>query len=281
MADKKFSELTAIAGGDVAGDDVVAILDISDTEVKKLTKNGLVIALAAPAVRDLTRNLISKYVTAATADIDADEIIVTDSTGVALKLSSINLTVDIGASGANGLDTGSEAASTWYYMWAIYNATTTTIAGLLSVSSSDPTLPSGYTYKARIGAVYNDSGSDFAYFFQRDNVVSIDAIEVLSGGTAGIITSIDISVAVPPIAATIGGVLDVERSAVTAGGVVYSASGASYNKYTCLIDVTGSGATKARSISPFSKLVITVPQTTYYISLDSSSIRIELSEYTI
>lgn len=281
MADSKFSELTELAGGDVAGDDILAIVDVSVPKTKKITKNSLVTALAAPAVRDVARGLVAKYVTDATVDIDADEIIVSNVSDLVLKITAVNLTLDITTSGANGLDTGSEAVSTWYYMWIIYNATTTTIAGLLSVSSSDPTLPSGYTYKARVGAVYNDSGSDFDYFFQRDNVVSIDAITVLSGGTAGTITSIDISVAVPPIAATIGGVLDVQKATVSAGGVIYSASGASYNKYTCQIDVTGSGATLTRSISPFSKLLLTVPQTMYYISLSSSSITIELSEYTI
>lgn len=34
-----------------------------------------------------------------------------------------NIAVDLAASGVNGLDTGSEAASTWYELWAIYDGT--------------------------------------------------------------------------------------------------------------------------------------------------------------
>lgn len=40
-----------------------------------------------------------------------------------------NIAVNLAAGGANGLDTGSEAASTWYELWAIYNGATK--AGLL------------------------------------------------------------------------------------------------------------------------------------------------------
>lgn len=65
--------------------------------------------------------------------------------------SSLNLTVNTGTIGANGLDTGTIAANTWYSLWVIYNGTT--VAGLLSTSQSTPTLPSGYTNKVRVGWV--------------------------------------------------------------------------------------------------------------------------------
>ena len=53
------------------------------------------------------------------------------------------------AAGTNqgGLDTGTVANSTWYYIWAIYNPTTDVAGYLLSASASSPTMPSGYTYK--------------------------------------------------------------------------------------------------------------------------------------
>ena len=62
-----------------------------------------------------------------------------DSSGVPYRATAVNLTVDITVSGVNGLDTGSEAASTWYYIWVIYNGTT--VAGLLSTSATAPTMP--------------------------------------------------------------------------------------------------------------------------------------------
>lgn len=97
-------------------------------------------------------------------DIDADEVILKNSSGNSYLAESVNLTADIATSGANGLDTGAEANSTWYYLWVIYNGTT--VASLISASSTSPTLPSGYTYKALVGAVYNGSGGDFIKMVQ-------------------------------------------------------------------------------------------------------------------
>ncbi|MBI5177749.1 MAG: hypothetical protein HZA04_00635 [Nitrospinae bacterium] len=59
--------------------------------------------------------------------------------------------------------------SHWVHIWAIYNPVTNTIAGLFSLSATAPTLPSGYTHKAYVGAVYNKSSGDFISFFQRNN----------------------------------------------------------------------------------------------------------------
>lgn len=89
-------------------------------------------------------------------DIDADYLQVEE-----YNLSSVNLTVDITQSGANGLDTGSEAAHTWYSIWVIYNPTTSTTAGLLSTSEIAPTMPSGYTKKRMVGHVRNGASSNF------------------------------------------------------------------------------------------------------------------------
>src|SRR5690606_20710897 len=69
-------------------------------------------------------------------------------------------TADISTSGANGLDTGAGAADTWYSVWVIYNPSTTTAAALLSASMTSPTLQSGYTCKAYIGAARHDGTSN-------------------------------------------------------------------------------------------------------------------------
>jgi len=120
-----------------------------------------------------------------------------DDGSVILEVSS-PITVDITASGANGLDTGSEAVSTWYYIYLIYNPTTDTIAGLFSVSASSPTMPSGYTKKRLISAVYNDSGGDFATFLQQDaDVFYLGLQTALAGGTATSWTSVSLANFIP------------------------------------------------------------------------------------
>jgi len=64
--------------------------------------------------------------------------------------SAINL--NISATGAFGLDQGSVAINTYYYVYAIYNPTTLTIATLCSIQPFSPAqLPTGYTYYRQIG----------------------------------------------------------------------------------------------------------------------------------
>ncbi|KKL95613.1 hypothetical protein LCGC14_1852840, partial [marine sediment metagenome] len=71
------------------------------------------------------------------------------------------ITIDITVSGVNGLDTGSEAASTRYYIWIIEDVDSDTIAGLLSISDSAPTMPAGYTIQHNTGSIWNDADSNF------------------------------------------------------------------------------------------------------------------------
>jgi hypothetical protein len=61
---------------------------------------------------------------------------------------------------AGGLDTGSVAADATYYMFAIWNPTTSTADFLFSTSSSSPTMPSGYTKKKRIASLLTDGAGN-------------------------------------------------------------------------------------------------------------------------
>jgi hypothetical protein len=45
-------------------------------------------------------------------------------------------------------------------VYVIYNINTSTTAGLISLSATAPTLPSGYTLSARVGAVRTDSSAN-------------------------------------------------------------------------------------------------------------------------
>ena len=104
---------------------------------------------------------ISNY----TSTITANSVTLANSSGLVYIAQSVSLTPNINTSGVNGLDTGTVAGSTWYYAYAIYNPTTTTVAAVFSLSATAPTLPSGYTYYARLGAVRTD-GSANKYLLQ-------------------------------------------------------------------------------------------------------------------
>ncbi len=123
--------------------------------------------------------------------------VLADSSGNVKRFDGGIDVANITDSGANGLDTGSEASSTWYYIWLI-GKTDGTVDGLLSASSTSPTMPSGYDYKLRLGSVYNNGSSDFRAFIKRGDWVSQKTVNVVTDGTATTVTSVDISSAAPP-----------------------------------------------------------------------------------
>lgn len=161
--------------------------------IQDLNGNELGLTVSANGVLAPHKNLTVKN--GATPDedmdIDADEVVVTDTSGNQIVLSSINLTVDNLVSGANGLDTGSVANSTMYFYWVVYNPSTTTTAGLMSASSSSPTMPSGYTYKGLVGACATDGTADNYVIEQYNDLVYFaqQTVTLLSAGTATSYTS--------------------------------------------------------------------------------------------
>ena len=115
--------------------------------------NGTVSNL--PSVAGMAKNLAaSANGTTANVSVTADEVVLANSSNQYVTLRSLSLTIAGTSVGANALDAGTIAASTWYSVWVIWNGTTT--AGLLSTSATAPTLPSGYTHKARVGWIKTD-----------------------------------------------------------------------------------------------------------------------------
>lgn len=112
------------------------------------------------------KNMMIQASNATQVTVTTDAITLENAGGQVFRATSVNVTAAITTVGANGLDTGSEAANTWYSVWVIYNPTTTTTASLLSTSATSPTMPAGYTYKARVSWVRNDASSNFFRYIQ-------------------------------------------------------------------------------------------------------------------
>lgn len=141
----------------------------------------------------------------------------------------------------NKLDTGARANSTWYHVWAILKDIDGSGDFLFSLSASAPTMPSGYTYKRRIGSVKTD-GSGNIYSFTQDGdyfqwtapIVSdvtsggapgISAIsETLAGAPTGVNVEAEVQWVVNNAAAagTVYGVLSDLATTDTAPGATYS-----------------------------------------------------------
>lgn len=74
---------------------------------------------------------------------------------------ALSVTIDCTTTGANALDTGGLANTSEYHVFAIYNGTTQTWAGLASLSATAPTMPSGYTFKVRLGCMITGGAATF------------------------------------------------------------------------------------------------------------------------
>lgn len=143
-----------------------------------------------------------EYVSASEIRIKEGDCASDDEDFELMRLES-DLVVNIEDSGVNGLDTGSETALTWYYIYIIKNPDSGAVAGLISASLDDPTFPEGYTKKRRIGTIRNNSSSHIIPFIQfgvdRIRQTIYDSGEtVLAFGSATIFTSIDCSSYLPP-----------------------------------------------------------------------------------
>ena len=109
------------------------------------------------------------------------------------KQNTVTVTADITVNGAAGLDTGAQAASSWYHMHAIINTATGALSAVFSLSATSPTLPAGYAYYAYLGAVYSDAASHFIAIFQVGNKVArVPVSNVVSGGNFLVYTSVTV-----------------------------------------------------------------------------------------
>lgn len=171
-----------------------------------------------PAVTGAFKNLkASANGTNGTILVSADELVLSSASGSYKTLTGINLTgLAVTKTGVNGLDAGLLAANTWYSVWVIWNGTT--VAGLLSLSETTPTLPAGYTHQARVGWVRTDgSGNKYPLSFKQSGrrVAYVSAagtntavLPVMASGTWSNWTAVSVGSYIPPTAS----VIDVQLS---------------------------------------------------------------------
>ena len=209
--------------------------------------------------------LVCSNPTVSTVDIDADAILVKSSLGNSIRIMNVNLTVDITASGTNGLDTGSEAASTWYHYFVIFNIDTLVTAGLFSISATAPTLPAGFTFFGMVGAIRNEADSDFRSTIQVGDIVSIQFLSVLTNGTStsSPAASVDLTNAIPPTA--IKARIEFElHNTVANNNSLASVTGTDGSAFHVMEIENIGNATASEDLQVSSTIPIHVTQTTFY-----------------
>ena len=170
------------------------------------------------------------------------------------------LTLDATTNGANGLDTGSLANATWYYVYAIGSSSlnentasgaqlSSTAACILSTSASGPSLPEGYDSYRIIGYALTNGSAQFLKFYTglsgNNRLHYWDSmISVLANGTATSLTAVSAAAAAPAVDYTVLK-LNVQYTPATANDKVSLAVFGSAS--TTLPGCVGAVATKINS----------------------------------
>ena len=177
------------------------------------------------------KNLKGAYASVTTATWSADETIVkTALGGIPYCVKSWSLTLNMATTGAGGLDTGAIGASTWYYVYLIWNWSTQTAALLATTSGSGVSvygganMPSGYTASALVGVFRSNGSSQVPTFGQLGNTVYVAQVQFTTTSTSTSNTQ-SLATVVPPKAKTLGGELDNSGPANTFIAVDSSGSG--------------------------------------------------------
>jgi len=109
-----------------------------------------------------------------------------------------------------GLDTGTVANTTWYYLFAIYDPTTKTVDALFSASPTAPTMPSGYTKKKLVGIVRTDGSANILSFTQLNNLFNFtNPYAIFDGGVSAGVTTVTSILPVLLVEANVGVYLEV------------------------------------------------------------------------
>ena len=92
-----------------------------------------------------------------------------------------SLTLSTAVSGAGGLDTGTIAASTFYYVYTVVSSNAVKL-----VASTSAISPTGFTQYKKVGAFYTDSSSNIfkAYFFGEVNLTVLSAKVSITGAVS-------------------------------------------------------------------------------------------------
>jgi hypothetical protein len=206
--------LTSLTGGEIVAGNPISVIYSSSNNAFILLNTAIPSASGVALPLCGASNFKLVVTTNSALTLNAGSLTTTAPTGLIYNRSAVALTVNATTVGANGLSAdvggGALGANTWYYVWAIDNGSAA--AGLISSSSTAPTLPSGYTTQCRVGAIITD-GSDNLYRVEQLGsraqykvvaATNTPGLIVVVTGTAGSISTptwVSVSPQIPPTAA--------------------------------------------------------------------------------
>jgi len=206
--------------------------------------------------------------------VTADELVVKNSSNNKTRIvRNINLSASIAVSGLGGIDTGVVSSNTWYAIWVVYNDTTSTAGVILSLESTNPTLPSGFAFKARVGWIRTDSTANKfpLRFYQKGKKVRYSVAagtnvttprEIAAGTTGGQSTyvSVDLSTFVPSTAVAV--TVSVRASSVASTATLAPSAGYTSSNAPLVASSSGGGVL----VAPNGEIVLESGPTIFYSS---------------
>lgn len=147
---------------------------------------GLTMSNAADAVADIT-------VAAGQAADEGGNIIM-------VLAAAITKQIDAGwavGTNAGGLNTGAEAANTWYEVHLIRRPDTGVVDVMFTTTANRATLPANYTQQRRIGWIRNDAGSNILAFTHVDNYFTLTT-QINDVAASVTVTAAQVTLTVPP-----------------------------------------------------------------------------------
>ncbi|MDB2384197.1 collagen-like protein [bacterium] len=171
-------------------------------------------------------------------NVSADSVRLHEKAGTGvLDVTSVNLTLDLETSGLLGLDTGSVANDTFYYIYVISNGSITSLLGSLAADYASVTMPSGYTYIGRVGVGLTGTGQ-LVERAQSGRQFFFDPV-TLASNVGSTWSDIDLSAQVPPCAVVGHYRIDALNNTGSERGVYISASNDGPADYASFITPSG------------------------------------------
>lgn len=160
------------------------------------------------------------------------------------------ITLNLNNTGVNGIDNGSVANNTWYYVWLC--AGNSGVCSVASTSPTSPVMPTGYdSYKRRIASVKTNGSaavypcymprgqflSRRVYYTEVTNASPYQILNEANIGQTGSRTTVDCSALVPVTSRTVIALIEINTPGGTAN-VFWSSNGLSD---TYLMNLAGTG----------------------------------------
>jgi hypothetical protein len=219
----------SLTGGEITQNNVISVVYYANSNTFHLL--NAVIQSASGAVSPLCGASGLKIINDSGSpntiiDITADQIVTQSAAGLVVNRSNvttnINTTLGNSTATAGGMDGESPGVSGWLFIFLIDNgASASAIASSAAGNALTPNLPSGYTFKCRIGAMQVDGSGNLLRTLQygsRAQYVVTSATNtatyptIQSGTTGSVMSAIPLSPFVPPTASVVIGTLQAGAS---------------------------------------------------------------------